>query len=147
MALLFLRVRLCAARSSGLPTLIELAEHLFAGKVEQLVGGNRRDGLLKVAHGLKPSSVQPGLAEPRDGVILGVRYRARCCKALALRAEFALLADVITAVVWVHCFPEMLVRGCAATCGDRQPGSGRRAIAGVGGACPRRCRAWPGQAC
>lgn len=86
---------------------------MLAGEFEQLVGGNRRYGLLEVAHGLKPSSIKPGLAEPRDGVILGVGYGARCRKALALRAEFALLADVITGVVKVHCFPAMLVRGYA----------------------------------
>ena len=114
MALLLMRNPFCAAWSSGLPALIYLVEHLLACKVEELVGGDRRDGLLEIAHGIKPSAVKPGLAEPSDGVILGVGYGARCRKALALRAEFALLADVITAVVRVHCFPEMLVRGYAA---------------------------------
>lgn len=49
-----------------LAALIELAEHLLAGQLEQFVGGNRRDGLLEVAHGIKPRAIQPGLAEPSD---------------------------------------------------------------------------------
>lgn len=37
--------------------LIYLSEHLLAGKVEQFAGGNRRNGLLEVAHGVKSSAV------------------------------------------------------------------------------------------
>ncbi|POG01162.1 hypothetical protein BGP84_00665 [Pseudomonas putida] len=55
-----------------LAALVDLAEYLFAGQLEQLVDGNRRDGLLEVAHGVKPSAVQPGMAEPSDGVMLCV---------------------------------------------------------------------------
>lgn len=56
---------------SMLASLTDLSENLLAGKVEQLVGGNRRDGLLGVAHSVKPSAVKPGPAEPSDGVVFG----------------------------------------------------------------------------
>lgn len=55
-----------------LTAFVELAVHLFLGKFKQIVGGYWRDRLLAVAHGVKPSAVQPGLAEPSDGVVLGV---------------------------------------------------------------------------
>ena len=55
-----------------LAALVELAEHLLASQFKQFGAGNRRNGLLEVAHGLKSSAVQPGLAEPSDGAMLGI---------------------------------------------------------------------------
>ncbi|MBV4492268.1 hypothetical protein [Pseudomonas oryzicola] len=62
-----MRVALCT-----LAALVELAQYLFASQIEQFVCGNRPDGLLEVAHGVKPGAVQPGLAEPSGCIVLGV---------------------------------------------------------------------------
>lgn len=61
-----------------LATLTELVEHLPARKLEQLVDRDWRKRLLTIAHGVKTRAIQPGLAEPRDGVMLSVRNGAGC---------------------------------------------------------------------